>query len=50
LRPIFAELSGLSARKAAEELNHRGVETPEAGRWHAVTVIRIRGRLGSGEA
>jgi DNA invertase Pin-like site-specific DNA recombinase len=28
LRPVFEELSGLSARKAAEELNRRGITTP----------------------
>jgi hypothetical protein len=29
LRSVFAELSGLSARKAAEELNRRGITTAE---------------------
>src|SRR5215468_5737597 len=28
MRPVFAELSGLSARKAAEELNRRGIAAP----------------------
>jgi DNA invertase Pin-like site-specific DNA recombinase len=45
LRPIFAEMAGLSARKVAEELNRRNIETPVGGRWHAVTVIRVRGRI-----
>ena len=45
LRPVFAELADLSARKAAEELNRRGVPTPAGGKWHAVTVIRVRERL-----
>ena len=45
LRPIFAGLAGMSARKAAEELNNRGVATPAGGRWHAATVLRVRGRL-----
>jgi DNA invertase Pin-like site-specific DNA recombinase len=45
LRPIFAELAELSARKAAEELNRRGVATPAGGKWHAVTVLRVRARL-----
>jgi DNA invertase Pin-like site-specific DNA recombinase len=45
LRPVFAELSGLSARKAAAELNARGVATPRGGKWHAAQVIRIRDRL-----
>jgi hypothetical protein len=42
---VFAELADLSARKAAEELNRRGVPTPAGGKWHAVTVIRVRERL-----
>lgn len=45
LRPIFAELAGLSAHKVAEELNRRGIETPRGGRWYPATVIRIRERL-----
>jgi DNA invertase Pin-like site-specific DNA recombinase len=45
LRGVFAELSGLSARKAAEELNHRGIPTANGGKWQAVQVIRTRGRL-----
>ena len=45
LRPLFTELADLSARKAAEELNHRGVPTPTGGKWHAVTVLRVRERL-----
>jgi DNA invertase Pin-like site-specific DNA recombinase len=47
LRPIFAELVGLSAHKVADELNRRGIETPKGGKWHAVTVIRVRERLDS---
>jgi len=35
LRPLFAELAGMSARKAAEELNRRSVAAP-AGRRLAV--------------
>jgi len=46
LRPIFAELAEMSARRAAEELNERAVETPSGGRWHAAAVIRVRERLG----
>jgi hypothetical protein len=43
LRPIFAELAGLSARKIAAELNVRGVATPAGGgKWHADTVWRVR--------
>jgi DNA invertase Pin-like site-specific DNA recombinase len=45
LRGVFAELANLSARKAAEELNARGVSTPEGGKWYATQVIRVRKRL-----
>jgi hypothetical protein len=45
LRPLFTELAGLSARKAAEELNRRSVAAPAAGKWHAATVLRVRERL-----
>lgn len=47
LRPVLAELSGMSANKAAIELNRRGVTTPLGGAWHALTVMRVRQRLGS---
>jgi DNA invertase Pin-like site-specific DNA recombinase len=46
LRGVFDELAGLSARKAADELNKRGVATPEGGKWYATQVIRTRKRLG----
>jgi DNA invertase Pin-like site-specific DNA recombinase len=46
LRGVFDELASLSARKAAEELNTRGIATPEGGKWYATQVIRIRKRLG----
>ena len=46
LRPIFAELAGLSHRKIAAELNARGIATPAGGKWHAVTVKRVQSRLG----
>jgi DNA invertase Pin-like site-specific DNA recombinase len=46
LRGVFAGLAGLSARKAAEKLNDRGVPTPEGGKWHATQVVRVRNRLG----
>jgi len=36
LRPIFAELAGLSYRKMAAELNTRKIPTPAGGQWHAV--------------
>src|SRR5258707_440290 len=45
LRPIFAELKGMSARARADELNKRGVPTPNGGQWHAATVLRVEGRL-----
>ena len=45
LRPLLAELSSLSARAIAVELNKRGVETPTGARWHAGSVIRVLRRL-----
>jgi DNA invertase Pin-like site-specific DNA recombinase len=45
LRSVLEGLSGLSARKAAEALNARGVATPEGSKWHATQVIRVRNRL-----
>jgi DNA invertase Pin-like site-specific DNA recombinase len=45
LRDVFAELSDLSARKAAETLNARRIPTPEGGKWYATQVIRVRKRL-----
>jgi DNA invertase Pin-like site-specific DNA recombinase len=45
LRPLLAELSGLSATAIAAELNKRNVATPSGGRWHAETVIRVQRRL-----
>ena len=45
LRSILSELAGLSANKAAAELNRRGVPTPQGGQWHALTVIRLRQRI-----
>jgi hypothetical protein len=41
LRPVFAELAGLSTRAAAAELDRRTGE-----RWNAVAVMRVRKRLG----
>ncbi|MGA9008930.1 MAG: recombinase family protein [Xanthobacteraceae bacterium] len=47
LRPVLAQLSWMSAaNEAAAVLNRRQVPTPAGGRWHATTVIRLRGRLG----
>jgi DNA invertase Pin-like site-specific DNA recombinase len=45
LRGVFEELSALSATKAAEELNRRGVPTAAGGKWQALQVIRVRKRL-----
>jgi hypothetical protein len=45
LRPLFAELAGLSARQAAEQLNARNIKTAAGGQWHAMQVIRVRERL-----
>ena len=41
----LTELAGLSANRAAAELNRRGVATPQGGQWHALSVIRLRQRL-----
>ena len=46
LRPVFAKMAHLSARKMADELNLRGIDTPTGKKWHAATVIRVRERLG----
>ena len=48
LRGVFEEISSLSARKAAEELNRRGITTAEGNKWHAMQVIRVRERLEQG--
>jgi DNA invertase Pin-like site-specific DNA recombinase len=45
LRGVFADLSHLSARAAAEELNRRGIPAASGGKWQAVQVIRVRNRL-----
>jgi len=45
LRPLLAELAGLSDRAIAAALNDRNVATPSGGRWHAQTVQRVRARL-----
>jgi len=39
LRPILAELDGMSARAIAAQLNVRKVPAPNGGPWYAVTVI-----------
>jgi DNA invertase Pin-like site-specific DNA recombinase len=45
LRPVLAELEGLSARAIAVELNRRGIATPNGGKWQSTTVIRVQRRL-----
>jgi DNA invertase Pin-like site-specific DNA recombinase len=45
LRPIFAELGDISARKIAQALNDRGIKTPTGAPWSAVTVLRVIKRL-----
>jgi DNA invertase Pin-like site-specific DNA recombinase len=45
LRPILAELTGVSANQVAAELNRRKVPTPAGGQWYATQVIRLRQRL-----
>jgi DNA invertase Pin-like site-specific DNA recombinase len=45
--PVLAELSGLSARSAAQELERRGYATARGGKWSATLVIRTRARLGA---
>jgi hypothetical protein len=45
LRPVMASLTDLSHRQAAEALNRRRIKTPLGGRWHSVTVQRVRERL-----
>ena len=45
VRPILAELSELSARAAAQELDRRGYATARGGKWSATLVIRTRARL-----
>jgi DNA invertase Pin-like site-specific DNA recombinase len=46
MRPLMAELAGLSHNACAKELNRRAVPTPNGKEWSAVTVIRLRMRLG----
>jgi DNA invertase Pin-like site-specific DNA recombinase len=45
LRPVFAELAGLSHRATAKALNERGIKTATGKAWTAVQVIRVRERL-----
>jgi DNA invertase Pin-like site-specific DNA recombinase len=45
LQPLMSELSSLSARAIAAELNARGVATPSGVRWHPEAVLRVQRRL-----
>jgi DNA invertase Pin-like site-specific DNA recombinase len=45
LRPVFAELAGMSTRAAAAELDRRGIATPSGAKWNAMAVSRVRERL-----
>jgi hypothetical protein len=42
---VFVELSGLSAREAAEALNRRGITTAWGYKWRASQVRLVRARL-----
>jgi DNA invertase Pin-like site-specific DNA recombinase len=44
LRTFLTELSALSVRAIAAELNKRKVPTPTSGQWSAVTVTRVQRR------
>ncbi len=50
LRSVFAELAGLPTRAAAAELNARKVPTTTGAPWAAMTVLRVRERLGVASA
>ena len=45
MRPVMAQLAGLSAHKAAAELNRRKIASATGGKWYAATVIKLRDRL-----
>jgi DNA invertase Pin-like site-specific DNA recombinase len=47
LAPLLAELRniGMSARQIAAELGGRGIATPNGGRWHPQSVLRMIHRL-----
>lgn len=45
LRPVLAELAGLSPAKMALELNARTIPAPQGGQWRAATVKRMLSRL-----
>jgi DNA invertase Pin-like site-specific DNA recombinase len=45
LRATMVKLEGMSHRAAAAALNKRRIRTPLGGKWHSVTVQRVRARL-----
>jgi DNA invertase Pin-like site-specific DNA recombinase len=47
LREVFAGLADHSMQAAADALNERGIRTASGGKWHAMTVHRVRQRLSS---
>ena len=47
LRPVLTELSSMSARAIAAELNARGITTAQGKPWTSVQVLRVRARLGA---
>ena len=46
LRSVFEELTDLSHRALAKELNARGIKTAKGFGWSAMQVLRVRQRLG----
>ena len=46
MRPVLAELNGLSASAAARELEQRGYATARGGKWSATLVIQNSGSPG----
>ena len=50
MRPVCAELAGLSAHAAAKELNRRGIPAAQGGQWFTAQVLKLRRRLEGGGA
>jgi hypothetical protein len=50
LRPVFAELAGMSTRAAAAELDRRGIGPLSGAKWSAMAVLRVRERLARSSA
>jgi len=46
VRGAITDTAHLSTRVAADALNRRGIMTASGRRWHAMTVLRARDRLG----